>query len=226
MKRIFLVEDDENFGAVLKAYLELHKFSVQWITDGANAINTFKNSEYDLCILNVMLPNVDGFCIAKEIKQINSKIPLIFLTAKTLKNDVLEGYKTGADDYITKPFDSEVLLYKINAILKRNQNISKDSNNFEIGLYKFDYQLRTLSIENKQKKLSPKEAELLKLLCLEMNNILPYKKALKEIWGDNNYFTKRSMDVYITKLRKYLNEDEEIKIISLHNSGYRLMIKK
>ena len=226
MKRIFLVEDDENFGAVLKAYLELHKFSVQWITDGANAINTFKNSEYDLCILNVMLPNVDGFCIAKEIKQINSKIPLIFLTAKTLKNDVLEGYKTGADDYITKPFDSEVLLYKINAILKRNQNISKDSNNFEIGLYKFDYQLRTLSIENKQKKLSPKEAELLKLLCLEMNNILPYKKALKEIWGDNNYFTKRSMDVYITKLRKYLNEDEEIEIISLHNSGYRLMIKK
>jgi len=226
MKRIFLVEDDENFGAVLKAYLELHKFSVQWITDGANAINTFKNSDYDLCILDVMLPNVDGFCIAKEIKQINSKIPLIFLTAKTLKNDVLEGYKTGADDYITKPFDSEVLLYKINAILKRNQNLSKDFNNFEIGLYKFDYLLRTLSIENNQKKLSPKEAELLKLLCLEMNNILPYKKALKEIWGDNNYFTKRSMDVYITKLRKYLNEDEGIKIISLHNSGYRLMIKK
>ncbi len=223
MNKILLVEDDENFGAVLKAYFEIHKFMVEWVTDGAKAIKTFEQSDYDICILDVMLPNVDGFTIAKEIKQINDKIPLIFLTAKTLKNDVLDGYKSGADDYITKPFDSEVLLYKINAILKRNQNAPKDTNYFEIGIYKFDYQLRILSNEKKQQKLSPKEADLLRLLCLEINSILPYKRALKEIWGDNNYFTKRSMDVYITKLRKFLSEDEGTKIVSLHNSGYRLI---
>jgi len=222
--KVLLVEDDHNFGAVLKSYLEIHHYSVTWIDDGINAIPEFNKEKFDISILDVMLPNIDGFEIAKQMRNTDQDIPLIFLTAKSLKSDILKGFKIGADDYITKPFDSEVLLCKINAILKRNKipknQISKDV--FRIGKYNFNYILRAIYLNNQKTKISPKEAELLKLLCLHTDDILPREKALKSIWGEDNYFTTRSMDVFITKLRKYFKEDNSIEIINIHGSGYRL----
>lgn len=222
--RIFLVEDDENFGAVLKSYLEMNDFNVSWINDGALALPNFKKAQYDICILDIMLPNVDGFGIAKQIKEINPEIPIIFLTAKTLKEDILQGFKLGADDYITKPFDSEVLLYKIKAVIKRNRISSSNSNDFEIGKYTFDSKLRTLTYNDDSVKLSPKENELLLMLCLHENKVLNREKALTKIWGEDGYFTARSMDVYITKLRKYLSNDSSIQIENIHGSGFILKI--
>lgn len=225
-RNIFLVEDDENFGSVLKSYLEMNDFNVSWVKDGADAIVKFNSEKFDFCILDIMLPNVDGFTIAKKIKQLNPEIPTIFLTAKTLKEDVLEGYKIGADDYVTKPFDSEVLLYKIKAIIKRNSEQIDNSHNFTIGKYTFDSELRTLSIKGDTIKLSPKENELLKMLCLHENKILDRDKALNKIWGEDGYFTARSMDVYITKLRKYLKNDPAIEIENIHGSGFIFKITK
>lgn len=223
---IFLLEDDINFGTILKSYLELNGFDVTWVDDGKDAINVFSNSQYDICILDVMLPNVDGFTIAKKIKNINIDIPLVFLTAKTLKTDILQGFNLGADDYITKPFDSEVLICKINAILNRktvsNNNIKMFVGD-KIGKYTFNYELRTLQISEEKIKLSPKEAELLKMLCVYKNNILPREKALRSIWGEDNYFTTRSMDVFLTKLRKHLQQDPDIQILNIHGSGFRLL---
>ncbi|MDA3954586.1 MAG: response regulator transcription factor [Bacteroidales bacterium] len=223
---IFLVEDDENFGSVLKSYLEMNNFNVTWFKDGADAIANFTTQKFDFCILDIMLPNVDGFTVAKKIKQLNPEIPTIFLTAKTLKDDVLQGYKIGADDYITKPFDSEVLLYKIKAIIKRNSEPTDDSHNFSIGKYRFNSELRTLRIKDNSVKLSPKESELLQMLCLHENKILDRDKALNKIWGEDGYFTARSMDVYITKLRKYLKNDPSIEIENIHGSGFILKITK
>ena len=225
--KIFLLEDDQNFGAVLKVYLEMNDFEVEWVDDGNHAIKVFENGQFDICILDVMLPNVDGFTVGKGIKNLNSEIPVIFLTAKTLKQDELEGYRIGADDYIKKPFDSEILLYKIKAILRRDGTkayLESDKTNFTIGQFTFDYPSRTLTGINIKKKLSPKEAELLKMLCISRNSILPREEALKTIWGDDNYFTTRSMDVYITKLRKYLKDDKSIEIANIHGSGFRLMV--
>jgi len=224
--RIFFVEDDQNFGAVLKAYLEVNDYEVQWIDDGKDAISNFNAANIDLCILDVMLPHVDGFTIAKEIKHIAPNMPLLFLTAKSLKPDLLEGYRLGADDYITKPFDTDVLLYKIKAILLRhtqNNNITiKDSNKYSIGKYEFNHKIRTIKSDMGEQKLTPKEADLLRMLCLHKNDILPRETALKIIWGDDNYFTTRSMDVFITKLRKYFKDDNTIEINNLHGSGYVL----
>jgi DNA-binding response OmpR family regulator len=222
---IFLVEDDENFGSVLKSYLEMNDFNVSWTKDGAKAVQNFGLQKYDICILDIMLPNLDGFSIAKKIKELNPEVPSIFLTAKTLKEDILEGYKIGADDYITKPFDSEVLLYKIKAIIKRNQTIETESTSFTIGKYIFDYELRTLSFNEDSVKLSPKESELLKMLCLHENKILDREKALTKIWGEDGYFTARSMDVYITKLRKYLKSDSNLEIENIHGSGFIFKVK-
>ncbi|MCK5839869.1 MAG: response regulator transcription factor [Bacteroidales bacterium] len=224
--KIFLVEDDHNFGLVLKVYLELNQYSVTWVKDGKNAVNVFNETEFDICILDVMLPNIDGFSIAREIKRKNNNIPLIFLTAKTLKEDELEGYRIGADDYIKKPFDSDVLLLKIKVILKRNKQTFSDKNqgvHFFIGKYLFDYGLRTLSLNEVDKKLSPKEADLLRLLCIYKNSVLPREEALKGIWGNDSYFTTRSMDVYITKLRKQLKSDSSVEIINIHGKGFRLI---
>jgi len=221
---IFLVEDDENFGAVLKSYLEMNDFKVTWTKDGALAVSNFQKAQYDICILDIMLPNVDGFGIAKQIKEVNTDIPIIFLTAKTLKEDILQGFKLGADDYITKPFDSEVLLYKIKAIIKRNQNSESENTSFVIGKYIFDFQLRILSFNNDSVKLSPKESDLLKMLCLHKNKVLDREKALTKIWGEDGYFTARSMDVYITKLRKYLQNDSSIEIENIHGIGFILKV--
>lgn len=226
---VLLVEDDTNFGSVLKAYLNINDFNVTWVNDGAKAFKTFIEGEFDICVLDVMLPNVDGFTIARRIKEQNPRVPLIFLTAKTLKNDIQEGFSIGADDYITKPFDSEVLIWKINAILTRdklsNANSTPPKTLFDLGIYTFDVDIRTLTHDGIEEKLSPREADLLRLLIENANNVLPRDKALLTIWKDDSYFAGRSMDVYITKLRKYLKDDPNIEISSVHGTGFMLKIK-
>lgn len=224
--KLFLVEDDVNFGSILKSYLEMNDFYVVWVDDGAKAYDAFQKDTFDLCILDIMLPNIDGFEIAKQIKSLSSKTPFVFLTAKTLKNDIVEGYKLGADDYITKPFDSEVLLYKIRAILNRNAE-EKSNGKEQLGNFIFDINLRLLVDKNGvEQKLSPKEAELLKMFCQYKNQVLPRKEALIQIWGDDNYFTTRSMDVFITKLRKIFKKDSSVSIENIHSSGYRMYVNK
>ena len=225
-KNILLVEDDFNFGSVLKAYLEMNDFSVSWVVDGKNAIKEFSDGDFDICVLDVMLPNVDGFTIAKDIRELSPIVPFIFVTAKTLKEDILKGYSMGADDYITKPFDSEVLICKINAILSRsgNQVAEEQEEEYQIGKYSFNPIIREIKVEGFTQKLSPKESELLKLLFQHKNNILPRELALRSIWGEDSYFTTRSMDVYITKLRKYLKKDSNIEIINIHGNGFRMLI--
>jgi DNA-binding response OmpR family regulator len=223
---IFLVEDDLSFGAVLKSYLEINDFTVDWVDDGQYAVARFKKNNFEICILDVMLPNVDGFTIANEIRKINGEVPILFLTAKNLREDVLKGYKTGADDYITKPFDTEVLIFKLRAIIKRQTaGPQKETNFYQIGSYLFNYKLRKIEHEESKQKLSPKEAELLKMLCDNQNELLPRETALRKIWGDDGYFTARSMDVYLTKLRKLFTEDPSVEIRNIHGRGFMLEIK-
>ncbi|MCP2044782.1 response regulator transcription factor [Pontibacter sp. HSC-36F09] len=223
---ILLAEDDPNFGIVLKDYLELHDYEVVLSPDGCQAITAFRKGNFDLCILDVMMPGKDGFTLAREIKKMQPDMPLIFLTAKAMREDMLEGFKIGADDYITKPFDSEVLLYKIKAIMHRkggNPNTEKQEvTEHSIGQYRFQYKLRLLHYNGDIQKLSPKESELLHLLCLHLNDVVPREEALVRIWHEDSYFTGRSMDVYIAKLRKYLRHDPAVEIINIHGQGYRL----
>ena len=232
--KILLVEDDRNFGDVLSSYLEMNDYEVVLAIDGEIGLDTFKKGKYDLCIFDVMMPKKDGFALAKDVRELDQAVPIIFLTAKTMKEDIIKGFKLGADDYISKPFTSEELLYRIQAVLKRSQKPDKqkqESKDFHIGKYHFNYPLRILSIKNEkgeeqQEKLSPKEAELLKMFCQYSNDILPRSLALKEIWGEDNYFTARSMDVFVTKLRKYLKNDENIEIVNIHGNGFQLRIQE
>lgn len=220
-KSLFFVEDDLSFGAVLKSYLEICNFTVTWLDDGKYAVSAFKEGTFDLCLLDVMLPHIDGFSIGREIKSLNPNIPIIYLTAKSLKEDILTGYRLGADDYIIKPFDADVLLYKIAVILKRSEGATGSDNQvFQIGKYTFDHKLREIVLNGVKQLLSPKESALLKLLCEHKNELLSREIALKRIWGDDGYFTTRSMDVFITKLRKYLKDDPTIEIRNIHGSGF------
>ena len=220
-KSLFFVEDDLSFGAVLKSYLEICNFSITWLNDGKYAVSAFREGVYDLCLLDVMLPNVDGFAIGREIRSIDSKIPIIYLTAKSLKEDILAGYRLGADDYIIKPFDADVLIYKIAALLKRAEGESGSTNHlYSIGKYLFDARLREIRLEGSKQLLSPKESALLQLLCEHRNELLPREVALKKIWGDDGYFTTRSMDVFITKIRKFFKEDPSVEIRNIHGSGF------
>lgn len=223
--KILLVEDDPNFGSVLKNYLELNDYEIKLCTDGFSGYEQFVIGKYDICILDVMMPKKDGFTLAKEIREKDEHIPIIFLTAKTMKEDMMEGFRVGADDYITKPFDSEILLYKLKAILKRSADKSHDPSQkeFDLGVFHFNFDHRTIASKGESQKLSPKEAELLRMLCIYKNELLPRQKALKEIWGDDNYFNARSMDVFITKLRKYLKDDSKLDIINIHGKGFRLI---
>ncbi len=231
--RILLVEDDQNFGDVLRSYLEMHDFDVTLATDGVAGLESYEKGEFDLCIFDVMMPKKDGFTLAKEIREKDSTMPIIFLTAKTMKEDVLQGFKIGADDYISKPFNSEELLYRIQAILKRSSGTAdpkEEIKEFEIGKYHFNFPLRILTFrsgegEEVKDKLSPKEAQLLKMFCVYMNDILPRSEALTKIWGEDNYFTARSMDVFVTKLRKYLKQDTNIEIVNIHGNGFQLLVK-
>ncbi|HAK13116.1 MAG: response regulator transcription factor [Chitinophagaceae bacterium] len=223
--RILLCEDDQNLGMVLKNYLELNDYDVTLERDGRLGLAAFQREKPDICLLDVMMPNMDGFTLAEEIRDVDPDIPLFFLSAKTMKDDIIQGYKLGADDYITKPFDSEVLLLKIKAILKRNeeQNVVNENIEFDLGGYHFNPKLRELSFAGKMQTLSPKENELLKMLAEHKNDLLPRERALKKIWGSDTYFNGRSMDVYIAKLRKYLKEDSNIEIVNIHGNGFRLV---
>ena len=228
-KKILLVEDDPNFGRILKDYLTINNYEVSLAVNGIEGFEKFNRSEFDLCILDIMMPFKDGLTLAREIREVNEAIPLIFLTAKNLKDDVLKGYKIGADDYLTKPFDSEILLAKIKSILNRKpvvENEEKDTFEFEFefGDFNFNSKLRILTHkEGESYKLSPKENQLLKMLVINFDDLLPRDIALNKIWRDANYFTSRSMDVYIAKLRKYLDKDGSLKIINVHGEGFRLM---
>ena len=229
-RKILLVEDDPNFGTVLKDYLALNDYNVTHAKDGIEGLIMFKNSEYDLCILDVMMPRKDGFSLAQDIRATNKEVPIIFLTAKTMKEDVLRGYQVGADDYLNKPFDSEVLLHKIKAILQRKETEkSKDDDQFEfvIGKFAFNSKLRHLSFNGDEaQKLSPKESKLLRMLAVHKNDLMPRELALTKIWRDDNYFTSRSMDVYIAKLRKYLKVDNKVEILNIHGEGFRLVVNQ
>ena len=227
-QKLLLVEDDPSFGAVLKDYLAINDFDVTHAVDGEDGLAKFKSSDYDLCILDVMMPKKDGFTLGKEIKELKSEQPIIFLTAKNMREDVLNGYKIGADDYITKPFDSEILLHKIKDVLLRH---SADDEKFELDVFKigkfhFNAKLRQLQIGSTSHKLSPKESELLRLLAVYRNDLMPREVALTRIWHDDNYFTSRSMDVYIAKLRKYLKDDPNVEIVNIHGEGFRLLISE
>ena len=228
-KKILLVEDDPNFGTVLKDYLIMNDYDVIHAKNGMEGFEKFKKDDYDMCILDVMMPYKDGFTLAKEIRDKNEEVPIIFLTAKAMKEDVLKGYKVGADDYLNKPFDSEVLLMKIQAIMQRKSTESvADSKQFEfkIGGFSLNSKLRFLSFKDEESiKLSPKENELLRLLALHLNDLMPRELALTKIWRDDNYFTSRSMDVYIAKLRKYLKKDEHVEILNIHGEGFRLVVR-
>ena len=227
-KKILIVEDDYNFGSILKDYLSLNSYKVVLANNGKDGYNKCFSDDFDLCILDVMMPYKDGFTLAKEIREKKEDLPIVFLTAKTLKEDVLRGFKIGADDYLTKPFDSEVLLAKIKAILKRRNLIKVPEIEeflFEIGKYNFNSKLRLLSYQsNDSIKLSPKESQLLRLLILYKNDLLPRSVALSKIWRDESYFTSRSMDVYIAKIRKNLKEDKDIEIQNVHGEGFRLIV--
>ena len=230
--RILLVEDDQNFGDVLRSYLEMHEFDVTLATDGEAGFIAFQKGEFDLGIFDVMMPKKDGFTLAKEVREVNKEMPIIFLTAKTMKDDVIKGFKLGADDYISKPFNSEELLYRIQAILKRSAtkvDPREDIKEFEIGRFHFNFPLRILTFDGNSKeanKLSPKEAQLLRMFCMYKNDILPRSEALTKIWNEDNYFTARSMDVFVTKLRKYLKPDTNIEIVIIHGNGFQLLVKE
>ena len=227
-KKILLVEDDHNFGSILKEYLMLNDYEVILTKNGIEGFEKFKKNDFDLCILDVMMPYKDGFTLAKEIRELNDNIPIFFLTAKHLKEDVLKGFKIGADDYLTKPFDSDILLAKIKAVFNRkNTPFVNVDDTFEFSFSNFYFNSKLRFLKHKEDdiiKLSPKENQLLKLLVLYLNDLLPRELALNRIWRDDNYFTSRSMDVYIAKLRKYLSIDDKVQILNIHGEGFRLVI--
>jgi two-component system, OmpR family, response regulator len=225
--RLLLAEDDENLGSLLQEYLMAKNFETDWVRDGEKAFRAFEKNHYDICVLDIMMPLKDGFTLASEIRMVDAGMPVIFLTAKSMKEDVIEGFSRGADDYITKPFSMEELIFRIEAILRRTKGspdgISPGRN---IGRYDFDAQKQVLTIGEKTINLTTKETELLKLLFNNKNRILERNFALKAIWFDDNYFNARSMDVYITKLRKYLKEDPSVQIINVHGKGYKLIVEQ
>lgn len=230
MKRILLVEDDPNLGLLLQDYLQLKgKFEVVLCTDGDEGLKAFSKQEFDLCILDVMMPKKDGFTLGKEIRKISQAVPIIFATAKAMMEDKASAYDLGGDDYITKPFRIEELLLRINALLKRvavkeQPETGPEQTQFQIGSYLFDYTTQLIHHNGLQQKLSTKEAELLRLLCLKKNAVLTREEALLSIWHDDNYFNGRSMDVFLSKLRKYLRDDPKVEILNVHGKGYKLLV--
>ncbi|MEZ5358118.1 MAG: response regulator transcription factor [Candidatus Zixiibacteriota bacterium] len=229
LKHILLVEDDTNFGVILQEHLRLHGFNVELCTDGEAGLNAFIKSEFDLCLVDVMMPKKDGFTLANDIRQRDEDIPLIFLTARSMTEDKIKGFKVGCDDYITKPFSIEELLLRIQAVLKRAgkpESEADEPTRFTIGGFIFDTTRQVLTIKDSEQKLTPKESDLLKLLCMHENQILPRNTALRKIWGDESYFSGRSMDVFISKLRKYLKADPHVEIMGVHGKGFRLVVNK
>ena len=222
---ILLCEDDENLGVLLKEYLMAKGLRVELQPDGEAGMSAFTKDKFDICVLDVMMPKKDGITLAKDIRNLNSDVPIIFLTAKSMKEDILEGFKAGADDYLSKPFSMEELLYRMEAIMRRVRGKkSKDATVYKLGQFTFDTKKQTLSLNGEDVKLTTKENELLSLLAANANSILERNYALKTIWIDDNYFNARSMDVYITKLRKHLRPDPTVGIINIHGKGYKLIV--
>lgn len=225
--KVLLAEDDKNLGNVLQAYLAAKGFDAQLTANGKEALERFKRNDFDFCILDIMMPVMDGFTLAKEIRKLDKEIPFLFLTAKSMQEDKIQGLEMGADDYLTKPFSMEELLLRINAIMRRVEMDDKqkpDSAKYTFGKYTFDYNRQLLVINKKEQKLTSKESDLLKLLCENMNKVLDRSVALNKIWYDDSYFNARSMDVYITKLRKYLKEDSSVELLNVHGVGFKLVV--
>ena len=225
--RLLLAEDDRNLGNILKNYLEAKGYATTLCVNGQEAVEAFTRKEFDFCILDIMMPVKDGFAAATEIRAANNKVPILFLTAKTLQEDKLKGFEIGADDYITKPFSMEELILRLQAILRRTDEPAKtlaNENVYTIGIYTFDYNRQTLISRNKEQKLTSKEAGLLRLLCTHANEVLDRSTALNEIWNDDSYFNARSMDMYIVKLRKYLKEDPRVELLNVHGVGFKLVM--
>jgi len=227
--QILLAEDDHNLGNLLKNYLDAKGFSTMLCVNGQEAADAFRAHVFDFCILDIMMPVKDGFAVAQEIRAANPRVPILFLTARVQQEDKLKGFEVGADDYLTKPFSMEELLLRIQAILRRSEETAKPAGPqgiYRIGNYTFDFHRQVLTIQNKEKKLTSKEAELLRLLCMRGNDVLTRSDALREIWHDDSYFNARSMDVYIVKLRKYLKEDPNVELINVHGVGFKLVMNK
>lgn len=231
--KILLVEDDRNFGDVLRSFLEVHDYDVTLATDGLAGFEAYRKGKWDVCIFDVMMPRLSGFELAKKVRESDKDTPIIFLTAKAMKEDILSGFEIGADDYITKPFNSDELLARMNVILRRSAtpvDPKEEQTEFEFGQFHFTFPLRILTHtdakgEKSTDKLSPKEAQLLRLFAINKNDILSRSEALTKIWGEDNYFTARSMDVFVTKLRKYLKPDEQIEIVNIHGNGFQLLVR-
>ena len=222
---ILLCEDEESLGMLVRDYLQAKGYDAELYLDGEAGYKAFVKGEYDMCLLDVMMPKMDGFTLARELRMINSEVPIMFLTAKNLKDDILEGFKLGADDYLTKPFSMDELVYRMEAILRRVKARNKQmAVRYQLGRFVFDTQRQLLTIGDKSTKLTTKESELLTMLCTHMNDVLERDLALKTIWIDDNYFNARSMDVYITKLRKHLKDDPNVEINNVHGKGYRLVV--
>ncbi len=223
-KKLLIVEDDENLGQILKEYLEIKGFDTELARDGEDGLLAYQQSVFDLCILDIMMPRKDGFTLAREIRLLNKAIPIIFLTAKSMKEDTIEGFKIGADDYITKPFSMEELLLRIEAVLRRSSGANSETKSvYSFGAFIFHYDQQVLAFGDEKQKLTSKESELLRLLCQNINQTLDRSAALKYIWKDDSYFNARSMDVYIAKLRKHLKKDENIQILTIHGEGFKLV---
>lgn len=224
--KVLLVEDEVNFGSVLSQFLRLNDFDVQWAKNGKEAWSLIKTGhEYDCCVLDVMMPEMDGIALGREIKHLRPELPFVYLTAKSLKEDVVEGFKVGADDYITKPFDSEILVLKLRALLQRKP-VENEELSYAFGAFTFDPQMRTLRLGEEEARLSPKEAGILHTLVRRLNQVVTREEIMNGLWDEDNYFNRRSMDVYMSKLRKRLSKDPAIELLSLHAGGYRLSILK
>lgn len=226
-KKILLVEDDPSLGFVIKDNLSIKGYDVTLCKDGEEGGNSFENDSFNLCIFDIMLPKKDGFSLAREVRQKNKNIPIIFLTAKAMVEDKIEGFQTGADDYITKPFSLEELYYRIEVFLRRSAEAQRDDASpvYELGDYSFDYSRLVIKRKDEEKALTQKEAEVLKVLCNNRDRVLKREEILTQIWGDDDYFMGRSLDVFISKLRKYLKEDPRIQIVNYHGVGFRLEVK-
>jgi len=226
---ILLAEDDKNLGNILKSYLEAKGLDVVLCANGEEALTSYKKDYFDFCILDVMMPVKDGYTLAKDIRVLDKKIPILFLTAKSMPEDVLEGFKVGGDDYITKPFSMEELLARMKAIIRRTTGLNPDTpkpTQYKVGRYVFEYNRQLLLIDGLEQKLTSKESELLHLLCDNVNKVLDRREALIKIWNDDSYFNARSMDVYIVKLRKYLKDDPSVELLNVHGIGFKLVINK
>lgn len=223
--KILLAEDDPNLGSILRTFLTSKGFEVSLAQNGKTAFEKFNREQFDFCVFDVMMPEMDGFTLAEQIRKLDKRVPILFLTAKSMKDDVLQGFTMGADDYVTKPFEMSELLARINAILRRSDvNTEEEKQDFEIGAFQYDPETRLLRANGDEKKLTTKENQLLHLLVKNRNDILDRRIALEAIWGEDNYFNGRSMDVYIAKLRKHLKEDERIEILNIHGQGFKLLV--